>query len=435
MLAGRTGWVRSAVALPLVATLLITSAACQDSSAGNAGDPGPTGPGGGTSATSPSRPSHSHSRSASASARPSAGATPTAPATPVADPEHAVEPPGPRKGNLGQADVLVYDPDSLSDETIKAIRGLDGVASAESLALAQVSIENKVINVAAVRPGTYRNFTPYASAETQAVWDRVAGGELAIRPALRKRVSTDDQDYVRLGSDKDAPEVHIGAFAPQVPQIDAVVNETWMKPLGMKAGNALLIRTGQTAPASLRKPLQRIAGDQASVQMLDAVARFGLDTSVQQTAFLVGTVADAVGTFNYTVLGGGRIAPDPAWVSSHIATGDVPILGSVTCNKLIFPQLEAALREVQARGLADKIHPGEYAGCYYPRFIAGTTSLSNHSFGLALDFNVPGNQRGTVGEMDRTVVSIFKTWGCAWGGDWSYTDPMHFEMNAVVDPR
>jgi hypothetical protein len=425
MRAGRTAWVRRAVVVPLVAALSIALAACQGSSAQQAGDRRPTASAS-TSATASSSP---------ASPRPSTSAKPTAPAPPAADPEHAVDPPGPRRGNLGQADVLVYDPDSLSEETIDAIRSLEGVTGAESLALAQVSIENKVINVAAVKPGTYRNFTPYASAETQAVWDRVAGGELAIRPALRRRVPTDDRDYVRLGSDKDAPEVHIGAFAPQVPQIDAVVNETWMEPLGMKSGNALLIRTGQTAPASLRKPIERIAGDRASVQMLDAVARFGLDTSVQQTAFLVGTVADAVGTFNYTVLGGGRIAPEPAWVSSHIATGTVPILGSVSCNKLMFPQLEAALREVQARGLADEIHPEEYAGCYYPRFIAGTTSLSNHSFGLALDFNVSGNQRGTVGEMDRTVVSIFKKWGFAWGGDWRYSDPMHFEMNALVDPR
>jgi len=92
------------------------------------------------------------------------------------------------------------------------------------------------------------------------------------------------------------------------------------------------------------------------------------------------------------------------------------------------------LREVQARGLAGELHPSEYAGCYYPRFIAGTTTLSNHSFGLAMDFNVPGNQRGTVGEMDRTVVSIFESWGFTWGGHWRYTDPMHFEANAIVNP-
>ena len=116
-------------------------------------------------------------------------------------------------------------------------------------------------------------------------------------------------------------------------------------------------------------------------------------------------------------------------------TEPVPILGNVTCNKLIFPQLRAALEDVITQGLADKIHPGEYAGCYYPRFIAGTTTLSNHAFGLALDLNVPGNQRGTAGEIDRGVVAIFKHWGFTWGGDWSYTDPMHFEMAQLVEPR
>ena len=406
------------VAGVLVPAVLLLATSCTGGSAARTvPDAAPSGSGPSTAAPSPSG-------SASGSTSP----------TP-ADPEHAVEPPGPRKGALTYGDILVYDPDSLGRRAIARISGLKGVVGVESLALAQVGIENRVINVAAVDTASYRNFTPAESAETQDVWDRVAGGELALRPELKKRLPLDDEGYLRLGSDKDAPEVHIGAFAPQVLQVDAVVNESWIPTLGMKPGNALIINTGSAAPLSLRKPIQRIAGGKASVQMLDAVARFGLDTSVQQTAFLVGSVADAVGTFNYTVLGGGRIAPDPAWVSSHIGTATVPILGSVTCNKLIFPQLTAALREIVERGLADEIHPGEYAGCYYPRFIAGSTSLSNHSFGLALDLNVPGNQRGTVGQMDRTVVSIFKKWGFAWGGDWRYTDPMHFEMNAVVNPR
>lgn len=361
----------------------------------------------------------------------SGGSSPGNTPSVVIDGEHAVDPPGPRTGVLTYADMLVYNPDSLSDEEVSAIRGLKGVTSVNALAMANVSIENKVINVAAVDPSTYRNFTRGTSPDTQAVWDRVAGGELAIRPGLRKEVPADKDGYLQLGSGQDAPLVHIGAFAPQFPQVDAVVNETWIKTLNMEAGNALILNTGTASPQSLRKSIQRIAGPHASVQILGP----DLDISVVQTAFLVGSVADAVGTFNYTVLGGGHIAPEPSWVSSHIATQVVPILGSVTCNRLLFPQLTAALNAVIDQGLADKIHPGEYAGCYYPRFIAGTTSLSNHSFGLALDLNTPGNQRGTVGEMDRGVVAIFKKWGFTWGGDWSYTDPMHFEMNALVDPR
>ena len=82
----------------------------------------------------------------------------------------------------------------------------------------------------------------------------------------------------------------------------------------------------------------------------------------------------------------------------------MPILGSVTCNKVVFPQLKAALQEIHDRGLDDKIHPEQFAGCYYPRFIAGTSTLSNHAFGLALDINAVENQRGTVGLIDRGVV-------------------------------
>ena len=125
-----------------------------------------------------------------------------------------------------------------------------------------------------------------------------------------------------------------------------------------------------------------------------------------------------VGTFSYSVLGGGRIAPEPAWVPPDIRTETVPILGAVTCHRRDLPAAAGRAARDRRAGLADEIHPGEYAGCYYPRFIADTTTLSNHSFGLALDLNVPGNQRGTVGEMDRGVVAIFKKWGFAWGGDW-----------------
>jgi hypothetical protein len=97
-------------------------------------------------------------------------------------------------------------------------------------------------------------------------------------------------------------------------------------------------------------------------------------------------------------------------------------------------QLRAALREVVASGLAGEIHPGEYGGCYVPRFIARDPSkgLSFHTWGTAIDLNVAGNQRGTVGLIDRRIVGIFARWGFNWGGTWHYTDPMHFEMARIV---
>ena len=347
------------------------------------------------------------------------------------DPAFAVDPPGPLEDRLLPADLLIFSPDALDVDSVEEIRGLDGVVAVEAMGLAQVTIENRAINVAAVDPATYRRFTPVGSAQLQEVWDRVAGGELAIDAGLGRGLA-DKQGFVAMGVSADAPEIHVGALADQIPQVDAVVNAKWGEELGMTFGNALLVSTGLASPQSVRPEITEIVGDESSVQILGP----DLDTSVQQTAFLTGgSVAAVVGTFNYTVLGAGRIAPEQSWVSTHIGTEPVPILGSMTCNRAMFPQLREALAEIVARGLADEIKPGEYAGCYYPRFIAGSQTLSNHSFGLAFDINVPGNQRGTVGEIDRTVVSIFKKWGFAWGGDWAYTDPMHFEMNAIVEAR
>ena len=98
------------------------------------------------------------------------------------------------------------------------------------------------------------------------------------------------------------------------------------------------------------------------------------------------------------------------------------------------PQLRAALTDIVRLGLAAKIHPKEYGGCYVPRFIARDPAkgLSFHTWGTAIDLNVPGNQRGTVGLIDRRVVQIFNRWGFNWGGTWRYTDPMHFEMARLV---
>lgn len=350
------------------------------------------------------------------------------------DPALAVDPPGPLKGRLRSADLLVYAPEPLSEDTIAEVRALKGVTTMLNVSLSQVQVEGTALNVLAVDPRTYRPYTRRESAELQEVWDRVAQGEAAVPPDVDTNL-LDEAGFLQLGSAADSPSTHVGAFAPQVPFVDAVVNEKVGAAIGMTSGNALLISTGINAPAAVQGPVAEIVGGDVSVQALDVVAQLGLDIDAQQTAFLIGSVGETVGTYRYTVEEGGRVLPDPDWVESRISTQVVPILGRVTCNTAIFPQLDAALREVVERGLADKINPGEYAGCYYPRFIADSNRLSNHAFGLAFDLNVPGNGRGTVGEIDRGVVSIFKKWGFAWGGDWSYTDPMHFEMAALVDPR
>ncbi len=125
----------------------------------------------------------------------------------------------------------------------------------------------------------------------------------------------------------------------------------------------------------------------------------------------------------------GSIEMDPAWRKTNIVSKRLPILGSVTCHKTLFPQLRAALDEVISSGLAFAINPEQYAGCFSPRFIGRDPSgrLSHHSWGAAIDLNAGENATGTRPDQDPRLVEIFEDNGFTWGGRWLVPDGMHFE--------
>ena len=366
------------------------------------------------------------SKAVSGSSPNARAATPKVKDVAVAAPDDLAQP-------LLSSDLLVFSKDTLSESTIekiKAITGKDGkkaIVAVEPMAMAQFFVDEQPVTYAAVDPKTFWRFTVPGTAHTAAVWKRVAGGEIAVQPQIGRRLQT-KSGYLKLGNGTDAPSAHVGAYAQLLDpawarQIDAVVNYKWAKPLNMQPNNAALISMGAPSPQSIMKKLVAAAGSGASVQILGP----DLDLKAAQTAVLTGgSVAAAVGTFNYTANGNGTVNPDPGWVSKHIRTETMPIIGRVTGNVVMLPQLRGALNEVISRGLSKSIY--QYGGCYVARFIAGTHTLSFHSFGTAIDLNVADNQRGTAGKMDRNVVTIFKDWGFAWGGDWHYTDPMHFEL-------
>jgi hypothetical protein len=132
----------------------------------------------------------------------------------------------------------------------------------------------------------------------------------------------------------------------------------------------------------------------------------------------------------------GSIVVDPAWVRANIETADVPILGRVTCNRVLFPMLRAALSQVVREGLSRLVDPNDYAGCYVPRFIGRTSDrpISHHAWGTALDVNVLHNPMGGTPHQDPRLVAIFEQHGFTWGGRWVVPDGMHFELHQVPPP-
>ncbi|MEZ0577604.1 M15 family metallopeptidase [Nocardioides sp. MH1] len=348
---------------------------------------------------------------------------------------HTVDDPGPRKGALYGDDMLLVSAKTIPDDVLKqimAIRiaGEKAVYAAVPMSIGQFSVENKSYRIASADIAGYRSFLESRGADYQPQWDRIAAGEMGVSEDLKKRLPLDKDGYLAVGSGEKTFPIHVGAYSPEVGTIDFFVNQAWGDALDLPEDNALVLNTGTISPQALKKKLKPIVGD-ISMTDLDIVAERGLDPGTIQSVQVIGTYAEAVGVFRYTPIGGGRVQPEASWVKAHIVTDTVPLLGTVTCNKFMMPQLKAALAEVVHEGLSKEVY--QTAGCYYPRYIAGTTTLSNHSFGLAIDINSTENQRGTVGQMSRAVVAIFQRCGFTWGGDWHYTDPMHFELDRIVN--
>ncbi len=75
-----------------------------------------------------------------------------------------------------------------------------------------------------------------------------------------------------------------------------------------------------------------------------------------------------------------------------------------------------------------------FSGCYNFRNTRGSTHLSMHAFGAAIDFDAERNpmHHGEISTgfitSESAIVHIFKKYGWFWGGDFhDRKDPMHFE--------
>jgi hypothetical protein len=290
----------------------------------------------------------------------------------------------------------------------------------------RLRVNNAVVGAAGVDPSTFRSFAPAGTAEADAVWHAVAGGEMAIAHEVAKNRRWTLGTSSRVAGSRVATTLRLGALATtQLPDVSVVVSDSVAGSLGLAANTGVLLTSGRGDPAALARLARGVVGRGGSINLLTQPAT--------PFAFLTGSkAAKAFGAFSYRWYDDGTIEPDSRWVAANIVSASVPILGRVTCHRLMVPQLRAALAEVQSAGLASSIH--SFDGCYVPRFIERDPShpVSLHTWGIAIDLDASTNQRGGRGTMDPRVVNIFKRWGFRWGGDWSYTDPMHFELGALI---
>ena len=125
---------------------------------------------------------------------------------------------------------------------------------------------------------------------------------------------------------------------------------------------------------------------------------------------------------------------DPGWVDANIVTRRVPLLGRVTCHRLLLGPLTDALTEIRAEGLADTIRI--YSGCWAARTVqrSPTAPPSQHAYGAAIDINAPFSPFGAPPNFDPRAVAIFEAHGFRWGGPFLIPDGHHFEWGRLQPP-
>jgi hypothetical protein len=326
-------------------------------------------------------------------------------------------------------DVLVTGARTFSPAAIAKLTALSSKDGVVVFRAGTVRIAGKEVRAVGVDPSTFRSFASAGTAESNAVWQAVARGEGVASHETAKALDLQLGKELRVAAKAQAADLplRLGALATTgVPGTDLVVDDETAKALGLPQATGMLLTAGKGKdPVALAGKVERIAGE-AEVDLLTPPA-------ANPVAFLSGSkAAKAFGAFSYRYFPDGTIQPDARWVRENIRTATLPIMGRVTCHRLMIPQLRGALQDVVDAGLASTLNT--YDGCYVPRFIERNpeNSISLHTWGIAIDMDASTNYRGIQGTMHPEVVNIFKRWGFRWGGDWQYTDPMHFELAALI---
>ncbi|MGI8774944.1 MAG: M15 family metallopeptidase [Actinomycetota bacterium] len=325
-------------------------------------------------------------------------------------------------------------PKPLTDRRFEELQKVKGVAIAAPIRIARLPVEGpggkKKLRVAGVEPLRFRSVAPASTRDAEFVWVSLIVGHAVPTFDAAGALGIEDGGEISIDG---TPGYKVGAFADNgVPNIaDVIVQNGAERQLDLGAPKLYVIGaesgvTIETLGKDLRKTIPG-----ARLRRLIPQETAPSQAAAPSAPEPVGQVSGGVvGAMRFQILEGGFIRPDPAWVRANIVSATVPIFGRVTCHRLMIPRLAGALGDVQRAGLAPLIRPGDYGGCYVPRFIDRDPSkpLSNHAFGLAVDFNVSTNGLGTRGDMDPRIVQIFMRWGFKWGGVWSRPDPMHFEL-------
>jgi len=99
------------------------------------------------------------------------------------------------------------------------------------------------------------------------------------------------------------------------------------------------------------------------------------------------------------------------------------------CNKDLVEPLSKALKNLIDTGKIAELKTWD--GCFNIRKKRGLSSMSLHSWGIAIDVNAAWNQLNMTPTLSPAFVKCFTDAGFEWGGTWQRKDGMHFQLKSI----
>lgn len=114
-------------------------------------------------------------------------------------------------------------------------------------------------------------------------------------------------------------------------------------------------------------------------------------------------------------------------VPTELEIGVIP--KRIYCNKDLVKPLENAFRNLIQRGYVKELKTWD--GCFNIRNKRGLSSMSLHSWGIAIDVNAFENGLNQTPKLSSGFVKCFTDVGFEWGGTWTRKDGMHFQLAKI----
>jgi hypothetical protein len=114
-------------------------------------------------------------------------------------------------------------------------------------------------------------------------------------------------------------------------------------------------------------------------------------------------------------------------VPANLEVGVIP--KKLYCNKDMITPLSQSFKNLIDTGFVKELKT--FDGCFNIRKKRGLSSMSLHSWGIAIDVNAAWNQLNMTPRLSSGFVKCFTDAGFEWGGTWQRKDGMHFQLKTI----